>query len=101
MASIILAHYAIKDVEQTSYGCPDQYEGHLLDGSRFLFHYRHGWVSLTTWADDYEGAETKQEVGQALGDSLSGVFDSFEERDEAFADLYRQLHRARMFPANR
>lgn len=36
----------VQDAVQTCGACPDQWEGHLIDGSPFYFRLRHGWARL-------------------------------------------------------
>lgn len=79
-------HPLVASSVQTCYGCPDQYEGKLIDGRWFYFRYRHGWASLAV-SDDYNEVVGRSDVGVAVGDGLQGVFEDAEQRDRIFAEL--------------
>lgn len=78
-----LGDVRVATVEQTSGGCPEQYEGTLIDGREFYFRYRHGWASLGLGEDRY----SSKDAGMAVGDGWAGVFESEVERDRTFRQL--------------
>lgn len=92
-----LDHYAIDAYEQTSFACPEMYEGSLLNGRRFRLRYRHGSASLTVWVDGEYHENTALRAAIEVGDSMRGVFDSKAERNQTFAELYRQVSVVSLF----
>lgn len=73
---------------QTCGGCPEQYEGRLIDGRFFYFRYRHGRAELGIGAtlEDAVRSSAYQQV-LIVNDRLSGMFDSEDSRDEVFKQL--------------
>lgn len=73
---------------QTSVACPEQYEGRLQDGRYFYFRFRHGKASLGLSDVSVSGAaDDPYTVRKMVGDSLQGVFQTSQQRDEVFSKL--------------
>jgi hypothetical protein len=84
----MITHEAVAEATCTCNGCPDQWEGTLVDGQKFYFRYRHGWASLG-FGVTIEAAreDSLGERQMPFGDSMQGVLDD-DERDHVFAELY-------------
>lgn len=82
-----LNHPAIRTAELTCIACPEVWEGILTDGYDFRLRYRGGWASLTV----SNGVVHGEPVGEQVGDSLAGIFDSDEQRNGVFARLYARI----------
>lgn len=80
-------HPFIAEQRQTCYGCPDQWEGRLVDGRYFYLRYRHGWASLGVGATPDAAVGDRGEVGVNHGDGLQGIFDGDDDRAAVFAEL--------------
>jgi hypothetical protein len=84
-----LHHPAIVVANQTCHGCPEQWEGQLNDGRRFYFRYRHGSAGLGIGLDPAAAAEDWRRLeSPRVGRGDRGWFESNEERDAVFAELY-------------
>lgn len=78
----------VREYEQTCGACPEQYEGVLHDGRHFYFRYRYGVASLGVGRDNGSAICDPNEVRMAVSDGLQGIFDSPQQRDEVFAQLF-------------
>ena len=83
----MIDHSLIAVQEQTSYACPDQWQGTLIGGQHFYFRYRSGWASLGLGATPHAAVADPAEVGVGHGDGLQGVFESDDDRSAVFAKL--------------
>jgi hypothetical protein len=72
---------------ETCSACPEQYEGRLLDGRLFYFHFRGGRASLSVGWTPSEVFGHKHVSEQVTDDGLQGVFDDQEQRDATFDRL--------------
>lgn len=83
----------IDDCKQTSYACPEQYEGKITTGEFFFFHYRNGYASLgLSWIGvPYSSTEADAGTGINVGDSLQGIFDDDAQRNGTFKLLLDEL----------
>jgi hypothetical protein len=68
-----------KNLEQTCFACPSQWEGETVDGKKFYIRYRFGWLSLHLFK--YEFADSIVIAEMAVGPSMRGIM-SFEEMQE-------------------
>ncbi len=80
----------VETATQTCWGCPDAYEGRLVDGREFYFRYRYGHVTLRV----SHGEDDERVASRSLGDSLQGVFESSEQRDRVFSQLLNEIDRS-------
>lgn len=84
----------IRSQVQTCFACPEQYEGELITGEYFYFRYRYGVASLyLSWEGVPRGPEKADAYdSMSVGnDSLSGIFESSEERNNTFKALLDRL----------
>lgn len=92
----MLADPRIDNYKQTSFACPEQYEGQLLTGEFFYFRYRHGCASLyLSWYQiPYGPSSADACTSMSVGDGLQGIFESDEQRNGTFKKLLDELDRA-------
>lgn len=77
-------------MERTCEACPEQYEGVLSDGTWFYFRYRFGRASLGIGGSIEEAISDFNTVTLLWGDSLQGMFDSIQDRDNVLLQLLRK-----------
>jgi hypothetical protein len=82
-----LSHPVVATSAYTCWGCPEQYEGQLVDGRFFYFRFRWGVATLGLGITPDAAVEDDREARFAVGDNLRGVFDDDLERDLIFARL--------------
>jgi hypothetical protein len=81
-----LEHPAVADTFQTCAGCPDQWEGRLVDGQHFYLRLRHGRASLVIHDAAASAVPQRFEVEYAPYPNC-GRFDTDEDRAEVFDRL--------------
>jgi hypothetical protein len=78
---------------KTCEACPEQYEGTLTDGRIFYFSYSRGQAFLGI-GRTLDEAVHEQGTRVELDKPADGMFDSEEQRNKMFAELFR-LHESR------
>lgn len=87
-----LMHPSISRAVMTCVACPEQYEGELVDGRAFYFRLRHGRAWLGAGVDQEHAADDAMvRPPVPYGDSLTGAFESAEDRAAVFETLLAQL----------
>lgn len=89
----MLTDERIDEFNQTSFACPEQYEGTLTTGEFFYFRYRNGYAALyLKWGGPAYGPSTADaHTGIGVGDGLQGIFDDDEQRNGTFKLLLDRL----------
>lgn len=87
----------VTNYTQTSFACPEQYEGELNTGEHFYFRYRNGWAALYLGRGGVPRGPASEfhicDLGMSVGDSLQGIFDDDEQRNSTFKSLLDDLDR--------
>lgn len=78
---------AVAEQTQTSWMCPEVWEGALTDGSWFYLWLRWGIAELGVGATQDEAWRDPLRQCIRVGDDMLGVYESSEQRDDAFAAL--------------